>query len=223
MKKNMNDFGEEKKHSFSKDESNPILPLETETELLLKKMERMQKKKNNYRNMDELENIYDTTPSKKEDAGFFTRFQHFLQNLDDIEKSMDELNVEGFDQEGMDDEDMEGMDDEDMEGMDDEDQEGMEDEDQEGMDDEDMEGFAQNLYSDMYEGKFIDETKLSRSTQIIWKKFKQRWPKFSFSSKKWKAFWRKFKLNFKKKSSCSKKKSSSQKKSSSKKKSSKKK
>ena len=195
MKKNMNDFGEEKKHSFSKGESNPILPLETETELLLKKMERMQKKKNNYRNMDELENIYDTTPSKKEDAGFFTGFQHFLQNLDDIEKSMDELNVEGFDQEGMDDEDMEGM------------------------DDEDMEGFAQNLYSDMYEGEYIDETKLSPSTQIIWKKFKQRWPRLSFSSKKWKAFFQKFK---KKSSSSSSSSSSPQKKSSSKKKSSKK-
>ena len=145
MKKNMNDSREEKIDSFSKGNTN--LPLETEAELLLKKMKRMHKKKNNYKNIDVLENIYDTKPSKKDNYGLFAGISDFIDNLDAVEQNMNELNIEGFD-----DDDQEGMDDDDdQEGMDD-------DDDQEGMDDDDdQEGFkenADNLYTGQYEGKY---------------------------------------------------------------------
>jgi hypothetical protein len=81
---NANGTNEEKKHSFRKDDIKSSLPLETETELLLKKMERMQKKKNNYKNVDVLENIYDTKLSKTENGGFLSGISNFLQNLDCI-------------------------------------------------------------------------------------------------------------------------------------------
>ena len=144
MKKNKNDFGEEKKHSFSKGDSNPILPLETETELLLKKMERLHKKKNNYKNIDELENIYDTKPSKKENTGFLTGVSDFLHKMNNMKQELSSFNFEGFDQEGMDEDGQEGMDEDDQEGMDEDDQEGMDEDDQEGMDEDGQEGMDED-------------------------------------------------------------------------------
>lgn len=112
----MNNFTEGKANVFSK--ANTILPLETESDLLLKKMKRIQKKKkkddvkkptpkHNYKNIDKLENIYDKGEPKKETTekpGFFNNIQSFLNNLDDIQNDLDKLNVEGFD------DDLEGFD-----------------------------------------------------------------------------------------------------------------
>ena len=147
MKKNKNDFGEEKKHSFSKGDT---LPLETETELLLKKMERMQKKKNNYKNIDELENIYDTEPSKGK-GGFFTGISDFLHNMNKIKQELNSFNFEGFDHEGMGEDDHEGMGEDDHEGMGEDEHEGMGEDDHEGMGD--TEGFNDNIYSKHYQNK----------------------------------------------------------------------
>jgi len=151
---------EEKTKLFSNDSLKNGLPLESETDLLLKKMERMRKVKNNYKNIDVLDNIYDTESGGS--SGFFDGIQRFFKNIDDIQTEL--AQIEGFDgddsQEGFDDGDsQEGFDDGDsQEGFDgDDSQEGFDgDDSQEGFNDGDsQEGFDGNeLYSKQYEDKY---------------------------------------------------------------------
>jgi hypothetical protein len=152
---------EEKTKLFSNDTLKNVLPLESETDLLLKKMERMRKVKNNYKNIDVLDNIYDTETETKSDTkstGFFDGIQRFFKNIDDIQTEL--AQIEGFD----DGDDI-------QEGFDDGDS-------QEGFDDGDsQEGFDNNeLYSKQYEDKYtpnevkktanIDTTNLRRADGV---------------------------------------------------------
>jgi hypothetical protein len=166
---------EERTKLFSKDTLKNGLPLESETDLLLKKMERMRKVKNNYKNIDVLDNIYDTESGGS--SGFFDGIQRFFKNINDIQTELAQIegfdgddsqegfdgddSQEGFDgddsQEGFDDDDsQEGFDDDDsQEGFDDDSQEGFDDDSQEGFDDDSQEGFDNNeLYSKQYEDKY---------------------------------------------------------------------
>ena len=141
---------EERTKLFSKDTLKNGLPLESETDLLLKKMERMRKVKNNYKNIDVLDNIYNTESGAKSDTkstGFFDGIQRFFKNIDDIHTELAEI-----------------------EGFDDDSQEGFEDGDS-------QEGFDNNeLYSKQYEDKYtpnevkktanIDTTNLRRADGV---------------------------------------------------------
>jgi len=135
---------EERTKLFSNDTLKNGLPLESETDLLLKKMERMRKVKNNYKNIDVLDNIYDTESGGS--SGFFDGIQRFFKNINDIQEEL--AQIEGFDgddsQEGFDgDDSQEGFDgDDSQEGFDgDDSQEGFDDDSQEGFDDDSQEGF----------------------------------------------------------------------------------
>ena len=134
---------EERTKLFSKDTLKNGLPLESETDLLLKKMERMRKVKNNYKNIDVLDNIYNTESVAKSDTkstGFFDGIQRFFKNIDDIHTELAE--IEGFDNDS-------------QEGFDDDSQEGFDNDSQEGFDDDSQEGFDNNeLYSKQYEDKY---------------------------------------------------------------------
>ena len=99
---------EERTKLFSNDSLKNRLPLEYETDLLLKKMERMRKVKNNYKNIDVLDNIYDTEPGS---SGFFDGIQRFFKNINDIQEEL--AQIEGFDNdthEGFDNDSEEGFD-----------------------------------------------------------------------------------------------------------------
>ena len=132
--------------SFSPVDNN----IHRETEEILQKMETITKakknKKNNYKNVDVLENVYEE-PEKPESKTFVGRFTDFAkgltemqQNMEKINKELEALDVEGF--EGFAEDEDEGFEGEE-EGFDDE-EEGFEDEEgfegEEGFEDEE-EGF----------------------------------------------------------------------------------
>ena len=121
---------------FSKDN----IALETETDMLLKKMEKIQNKRNNYKNIELLENIYESKNVEKTESkpkNIFEGVQDILTSLEKIENKLHENNFrEGMGEEGMYEEGMdeEGMDEEGM------DEEGM---DEEGMGEEGMQTIIQ--------------------------------------------------------------------------------
>jgi len=109
--------------SFSPENTN------TEIEKILQKMETITKEKksgakNNYKNVDVLENVYEEKekPASKTFVGRFTDFAKGLtemqDNMNKINKELESMDVEGF--EGFDEDDEEGFEDEGEEGFEDE-------------------------------------------------------------------------------------------------------
>ena len=121
---------------FSKDSS--LLPLETEADRILNKMKRItrSKTKQNYKKIDELENIYESNAS----GGVLGQMNDFAKGMRDLQKNLEILEKEMENVEGFTPDDTDGVKDE--EGFEDE-EEGFEDE-EEGFEDEE-EGFATNL------------------------------------------------------------------------------
>ncbi len=135
--------------------SDESLPLEKESEKIISKMKTIQKNhekkkknspKNNYKNVEVLENVHDEKPQT-----LFSKMNDFVDGITELENNLKELNdklgnVEGFtgeddDEEGFEDDDEEGFEDDDEEGFEDDDEEGFEDDDEEGFEDDDEEGF----------------------------------------------------------------------------------
>ena len=85
-----------------------ILPLESEEQRILDKMKRISKKKNNFKNIEVLENIYEQEPTKsKEPTQSKNIFDTFLQLKEDV-KHIEET-LEGFSDDGFDENEDEGF------------------------------------------------------------------------------------------------------------------
>ena len=130
----------------------PVDNTNRETEEILQKMETITKakknKKNNYKNVDVLENVYEE-PEKPESKTFVGRFTDFAkgltemqENMEKINKELEALDVEGF--EGFAEEEDEGFE----EGAEGEEDEGFE----EGAEGEEDEGFEEGAEGEEDEG-----------------------------------------------------------------------